>query len=138
MSNKAGTVRINMTYKGPSAETAKLPEKSVAFAYMAQEHGTVDVPDTTAEDTAVEIPFGSVGDAATMILLQNRTGQDVEVKINNQNTGTHHHDLCDGGIFMIGGPSTVAANKIIEVSFTLSAAQSGPGEIEYHIFGDPV
>ncbi len=140
MSNKAGTLKINMTYKGASGEIARLPECAVAFSYMAQSHGTVDVPTDALEDAEILIPFGSIETHATMVILQNRTGQDVEVKVNGQNPETHHHNLATGGVLVLGGPLVPADNKMTEVSFTLSDDQLafGAGDIEYHVFGDPV
>ncbi len=140
MSNKAGTLKINMTYKGASNEVARLPECAVSFSYMAQSHGTVDVPTDALEAAEITIPFGSVGTHATMVVIQNRTGQDVEVKVNGQAPQTHHHDLASGGVLILGGPLVPADNKLTEVTFTLSDDQLafGAGEIEYHVFGDPV
>ncbi len=137
MSNKNGTLKLSLSYAGSENESAK-QDISVAFPYQAQAHGTVDVPDTTAESTAYDIPFGAIDTAATMVIVENKTGQSCEVKVNHQNAVSNHHDLPDGGVFVIGGPGAPTANPVLAVSLTLSAVQSGAGLFAYHIFGDPV
>ncbi len=138
MANKIGTLKLSLTYKGPSLENAAPPQMSIPFSYMAQSHGTIDVPGS-AMVTTYEIPVGSIDTVVTMVVLQNRTGQEVEIKVNNQNVNTHHHNICSGGVLVLGGPLSPLVYPVTELSCTLSDVQGvDPGEIEYHVFGDSV
>jgi len=136
MSNKTASVRITCSYTGTENESASLPAKIVGCLYQAQTHGTVDVPDLATTDTEYDIPFGAVAEA-TLVLVENTTGQDLWLKWNSANIESHKQFLKSGGCALIAMPDLPGQYPTTAVSVTTTATQSGAGTVAYHIFGDP-
>ncbi len=129
---------VTLSYTNEEGGTSTMTAIALAAQYQSQSHGTIDVPDTTAADTEFSIPFGAVDEAATLVVIENRTGQSCEVKINGQNPVNNHHDLAAGGVYVFGAPHAPDANPMLSVKLKLNATQAGAGLIAYRIFGDPV
>ncbi len=129
---------VTLSYTNEEGGTSTMTAIAVAAKYQSQSHGTIDVPDTTAADTEYSIPFGSVDEGATLMILENRTGQDVEVKINGQAVVSHHHEIPAGGVLVLGGPLASAESPLLSAVVKLSATQAGAGLVAYRVFGDPV
>lgn len=75
----SATTSVSLTYTNPSNETATASVR-VASAYQAQQVGEIDVPAATQANTAYPVTFGSIT-GATSFRLENRTGQEVRVRI---------------------------------------------------------
>ncbi len=129
---------VTLSYTNEEGGTSTMTAIALAAKYQSQSHGTIDVPDTTAADTEYAIPFGSVDEGATLLILENRSGQDVEVKINDQAVVSHHHDIPAGGVLVLGGPNVSGTNPLLSAVVRLNSLQAGAGLIAYRIFGDPV
>jgi hypothetical protein len=129
---------LTLSYTNEEGGTSTASPIAIASHYQSQSHGTIDVPDTQAMDTEYSIPFGTVDAGAALMIIENRTGQDLEVKVNDQNVGTHHHDIPVGGVFVLGGPSPSAAHPLLSAVVKTTAIQSGAGLVAYRVFGDPV
>lgn len=135
MSNSTASFLFNLSYIGPSSEAVTMPQQSVNSLYQAQNEGIIDVPDTTASATSFPVPFGGITTDATGGIIQNRTGQNLTVKINGAASASH--SIPHGGIFCWANPST-ASTPITSLALITTAIQSGSGQIAYRLFGDPV
>lgn len=85
MANKTASFQIRLSYEGPDDETVTAPHLAIAVAYGegAQLVGGIDIPDLAASGTEYEVPFGTIA-SATAMLIENRSGQDLHVRINGQ------------------------------------------------------
>lgn len=85
MPNKTATIQVRLTYEGPDDESVVAPHLSVTVPYSAggQLVGGIDIPDAAAISTEYAVPFGTIA-SATALLVTNRSGQDVLVRINGQ------------------------------------------------------
>src|ERR1041385_1655492 len=81
MANSLATVSYSVQYTDADGKTVTPSAVSTSCPYQSQTVGTIDVPDTTASATVYSIPFGGVDDAF-LILVVNKTGQDLSVKVN--------------------------------------------------------
>lgn len=83
MTNKLASFKVTLTYPDTDGNTVKPADVSVAspFGFGGSIVGGVDVPDLAADATEYAIPFGSIA-SATGLFLENRTGQDLHVKLN--------------------------------------------------------
>ncbi len=136
MANKTATLKVNITYVGSSNETVVAPTLTKTVPYTAMSDGILDVPDTTASATVYNLPFGSIGAAATCCIIENRTGQDLVVKINGP-TDSGLHSLASGGLFVFGADDSASRNPVTSASVTTTLTQSGAGEVGFRLFGDP-
>ncbi len=126
---------FQLTYVGPDGDQVVMPQRTVLSSYQAQNHGTIDVPDTTASATAYDVPFGGITVDATCGLVENRTGQELEVKINGAAAASQ--TLPNGGVFAWANPTDSGGTPILAISLKTTAMQMGDGYINYHLFGDP-
>jgi len=129
---------VTLSYTNEEGGSSTMSPIAIAAKYQSQSHGTIDVPDTTSADTEYSIPFGSVDEGASLMIIENRTGQDLEVKINDQNVGSHHHDIPAGGVFVLGGPNKSTVHPLLSAVVKTTATQSGAGLVGYRVFGDQV
>jgi len=136
MSNKTCTLRINMSYSGPSDESIVMPQVSRSIPYMSLSEGTLDIPVSTASATSYSVPFGGIGVALTGGIIENRTGQDLLVTINTNTSSAH---LASGGVFVLGESQSAASLPVTSISLKTTATQSATeaGYIGYRLFGDP-
>lgn len=119
MSNSTATMKFTLTYTSPEGVAAAPPPVSIACPFQAQLVGALDVPDTTPADTELEVPFGSVGDDATMLMVHNRLTQDLAVTINGrQASGT-----------LVAGTKTLNLDNIVgdRLAVKLDASHGTPG-----------
>ena len=135
MSNKTAYMTFQLTYTGPDSDQVVMPQRTIAANYQAQNHGTIDVPDATASATSYSVPFGSIAADATAGLIENRTGQPLEVKINGAAAASQ--TIPSGGVFAWANPVASGGTPILAISLKTTAMQSGVGYINYHLFGDP-
>lgn len=87
MPNSTATFQHKLSYVDTDSVSQTAPTFTVATAYAlgAQQIGGIDVPDAAAADTAYSVAFGSIA-AATGLCIENRTGQDVAVRIGGSST----------------------------------------------------
>jgi len=83
MPNSVAAVRVAITAGARSVSKQNAP------AYAALSDGTVDIPDATPAATEFAIPFGAVTDA-TMLYVENKSGQDMTPKINGAAVNRDH------------------------------------------------
>lgn len=136
MANQLATVKVSLAYTGPSGQQEAPPTQQVVAPYQAQNVGAIDVPDSTASSTTYSIPFGSIGTAASLVVLQNNTGQELAIKINGAAAASHH--MAQGGMLVIAENSAPGSTPVLSVSVTTTAMQAGAGSVGYYVFGDPV
>lgn len=138
MANDTATAKMILTYV-PEGETAAVTETTtIACPYKASSRGKIDVPDLTAGATAFAVPFGGVGDDATLVKVTNETGQDLDVKVNGEVASPA--SLPDGASLLLAAPAEagVDGTPITSLSLTTTGAQAGDGAIYYRVFGDPL
>jgi len=85
MSNRTARLAFSLAYKDPDGTAVRVPNRKDQASdapYGASAASEIDVPDLTAAATEYAVPFGSVNLAATLVLLENLTGQELEVKAN--------------------------------------------------------
>jgi hypothetical protein len=90
MSNKNATLKTSLQFTDGSGNTVRDPVQgtsSLNSPYQGEQQGTIDVPDTTAADTEYAASFGAVA-GATMLEIENKTGQDIKAKINDPASAT--------------------------------------------------
>ncbi len=129
---------LTLSYTNEEGGTSTMSPIALAAQYQSQSHGTIDVPDTTVSATEYPIPFGSVDDGASLMILENRSGQDLEVNLNGKDDDTHHHDIPIGGVLVLGGLHASAGHPLLSAVVVTTATQSGAGLISYRVFGDAV
>ncbi len=135
MSNKQAAMTFQLTYVGPDGDQVVMPQRTVLSSYQAQNHGTIDVPDTTASATSYSVPFGGITVDTEAGLIENRTGQPLEVKINSAASASQ--TIPSGGVFAWANPTASGGTPILAISLKTTAMQMGDGYINYHLFGDP-
>lgn len=135
MANKNVTVSITMQYPGPDAETVAPPKKTITCPFQAESVGTIDIPDATNSGTSFDVPFGAIGDECTCALIENRTAQPLQVKINGAAAVSHR--IAAGGAMLISNAAEAGGNEITEIALITTAAQVGDESVAYRLFGDP-
>lgn len=138
MANKTAILKYALQYETAEGQSALVPPNGTARVqcpYQAQSVGSLDVPDTTTSATSYSIPFGSIGVAATLVVLENKTGQELAVKINGASSASHR--MKDGGVLILGEAAAPGTTPITAVSVATTATQSGAGFVAYYVFGDP-
>lgn len=135
MANDTASVTLALTYTR-NGQTITIPTKRINAPFQAYVDGDVDVPDATAGDTEIAIPMGSIGTGATLVVLENDTGQDLKVEI--AGAAAPSHDLPDGGFAVILAAAELpAARKLTALSIHTTGVQAGAGKVRFHVFGDP-
>ncbi len=134
MSNKKVTCKASISYIDADGQSATLPQKTIDAEYQAQVHGGFDIPDTTVAGDFV-IPFGSIA-KATAVLIENRTGQAIDLAINGGDVG--YEALADGkDLLFIASMLPGGSTPISNITATTGTTQDGAGVIAFHIWGDP-
>lgn len=136
MSNKIATMKVSLSYTDEEGNPATLGPIACACPYQGQIHGALDVPDAEASATVHAVPFGSIGTAATLAIIENKTGQELAVKLNGAATASHH--IAAGGVMAFGEAVAPGTTPLTSISLTTTAPQVGAGTIAFHLFGDPV
>lgn len=132
MANKTATFFTRINYVDEDDED-QVMTSTVAVEYNAFLVGELDVPNATAGSTAYSIPFGSVTNA-TGVWIRNATGQDLTLKIN----GSAALHLIKTGSDVVLPADGVSGGPLTAVSLTTTATQSGEGQIEFFVAGDPI
>lgn len=135
MANKTATMTFQLTYVGPDGDQVVMPQRAIQSSFQAQEHGSIDIPDATASATVYNVPFGGITVDAEAGLIENRTGQPLEVKINGAAAASQ--TIPSGGVFAWANPVASGGTPILAISLKTTAMQAGVGYINYHLFGDP-
>lgn len=123
MSNSTATLKLTQTYTNPQGQAVAPAPLSVACPYQAQLEGTIDVPDTTAASTELDIPFGSIA-AATLVVVHNRLTQDIGIKVNGKPASAT-------GTLVAGTKSVTLANAAGDLLSVKAGAANGgtPGNL---------
>lgn len=136
MANSLATVSYSVQYVDADGKTVTPSAISASCPYQSQTVGTIDVPDTTASATAYDIPFGGVTDAF-LILVVNKTGQDLSVKLNGGSDVVY--TIPDKGMYIAQAlTDSTATPTVTDLTVTTTDIQDGAGIVEYKIYGDPV
>lgn len=133
MSNSMAVLRYSVSYTG--ADGRHTSTTAVSCPYQAVNTGTVDAPALTAGAHTYAVPFGAVAEA-TLVVIKNRTGQDLDVKINGAAAASH--SVPANGVLVLGGPTAPTETPIESVDLISTDAQVGAGAIDYHVFGDMI
>lgn len=84
MANKNAVFKVSVTYPDGSNNTQSSSNTvSAPFSEGARIDAGIDVPDLALSGTEYALSFGSIA-AATALHLENKTGQDVHVRLNGQ------------------------------------------------------
>jgi len=139
MSNKKAILRSSVQWVSGGGGVAKEPAAGGVDAVQAEYRGAepdsqIDVPDATAANTVYAIPFGTVA-GATLLVIENQTGQDVAIALNG---GTYDTHLPTGGKLIMASAGLPAAAKVASANVKILATQVGAGTIVGRVFGDPV
>ena len=132
MSNSKVTVRSQILYTDAYSQNAAV-NVTVEAPYQAQNHGSIDIPDTTGAGS-YDIPFGSVT-SATCVTVRNFTGQPVNITVNGGDLA--YTGLADGKSFLLT-LEAMPDTAIAAVQVTTLSTQTGAGHIAYDVWGDPV
>lgn len=113
-------------------------EQTLTFVTQMSSEGqlvtTFDVPDTTADCTEYNMPFGSV-DKAQYIKIRNRTGQELKMYLNG---GSEHIRMAAGvSTWTIEAEEGPACQGVTAIMLKTTQQQVGAGYIDFMIFGDP-
>jgi hypothetical protein len=137
MSNMLAQLKLSLVYEGPSGETIVLKDLSVNSPYQACVNGTIDVPNGTLNTAVVHLDFGSLSNV-TMMVIQNRTGQEIVISINQEDESfTVSHNLPDGAVWIpIAASGAPVGTNVTSVQIKTTGTQVGAGLISYRLFGD--
>lgn len=133
MANKTASLRLRLSYTSPSGAAVQLPEMVFQCPYQAHCVSGIDVPDATAADATLPVPFGPVAEASCVVLV-NRTGQDLDVKINGAAAASH--SLPDDSVMSFAA-GDVGGTPIESIDLITTATQEDAGLVECLVFGDP-
>ena len=133
MSNSLANVKVVLSFPSGGG-TVSPPAINLNCPFQGMSVATIDVPDAEASATAHAVPFGSV-DEATMVLVQNSTGQTLDIKING--AAAVSHQIPNGGCQLIAAASA-PSTALASVSCITTGIQSGEGKIYCWVFGDAV
>lgn len=133
MSNSTANVKVVLTYP-QGGGTVTPPAISIDAPFQALNVATIDVPDAETSVTTHAVPFGAV-DKATAVLIKNRTGQMLDVKINAAAAASHQ--LRDGGCMVIAAAG-LPSDDLAAIDLITTGIQSGAGYIDCWVFGDSV
>jgi len=134
MANATAALKVQFSFASPDQSATLAPSFSVSCPFQAQNSGTLDVPDLESSATAHAIPFGSIAQAA-LIVVRNRSGQECIVKVNGS---LALYNVPDGGLVVLGSATLPASTPLASFSLTTTGAQAGAGYIDYWVFGDSV
>lgn len=142
MANKSAVAKVSLSYTGADNEPVNMPVLTIAAPYQAQAHGSIDVPDTQAATTDYDIPFGSIGTEATLLIVENRTkngsnpGQKLKVDLES---GALVVEIdVDQSFAYIAGSGALGTTPLTQAKVTTTDIQAGAGLISFHVFGDAV
>jgi hypothetical protein len=93
--------------------------------------GAIPVPPGTASGTEVDVPFPGILSAATLVVIENETGQELNVAWGG-NWAPH---LPAGATLIYAMPAVPAAGAITSLRFMLTQQQVGAGLINYTVLG---
>ncbi len=128
MSTATVSASVKYTGVGGASQTVSF---SGTPTYTAENIGILDIPDTTADATAFDIPFGEVA-AAKVLVLRNTNNVDLKIGVN----GTEDtFRLAPSGVIVIENPVAPGGSPITSCQVTTVGIQSGPGSFEYMVFG---
>jgi hypothetical protein len=116
----------------PAGGGVTSPSLSVTTPYDAQVVGTIDIPDATAADTAIPIPFGSIGEAKALLVKNNNT-LDIGIRLNGAVANSHR--LTPGGTMLIQNPIVATAGPLTSASIVTSALQVDDGSVDFGVWG---
>lgn len=137
MANSIANVRIVLSYPQPGGGVASPSLPAVLAEYQALALSVLDIPDAQAADTEHEVAFGSIA-AASMIVVQNLTGQDIDVMVNDTGADVADHSIPIGGVWVCGGlVPAVLDFPVAKMSLFTTAEQVDAGTINVWVFGDP-
>jgi hypothetical protein len=134
MADLIANLKLILSYQAPGGGTVSVPAISINAPFQASVVGFLDVPDATIAETPVAVPFGSIADGATLVVLQNQTGQELDITINGQ---TSDVAFSDEGVAVIAAASLPDGTPLTALGVITTAPQAGPGKVGYFVFGDP-
>jgi hypothetical protein len=104
--------------------------RTILCPFAVAVEGSLPIPVGTAQGIEIDLPFEGVAVAATFILIENHTGQELGMAWG----GNFSPNLPDGGVLIRAFPVAPAAGFITALRFWLTKAQTAPGKIVY-LFG---
>jgi hypothetical protein len=93
--------------------------------------GAIPVPAGTPSGTEFDVPFTGIASAATMVFIENKTGQELGAAWG----GNFAPNLAPGGILFYAHPAPVGAGKVTSLRFFLTQTQAADGQILYAACG---
>jgi len=137
MSNSTANVRAILRYPQPGGGICQPPIEAILALYAGSNVAEIDVPDLEAAITKHAVPFGDISEAS-MVMIQNLTGQDLDVIVNDTGADIADHSIPIGGLWLCGGPvPAVATFPMTRIDLVTTAEQAGAGRINCWVFGDP-
>jgi hypothetical protein len=134
MSNKNAALRWSLSYPGAGGATDTVPTVTTNCPFLAQNAGTIDIASGTTTATPFDIPFGAVGDGATLLLVFNNTAQPLILKVNAtaliQNIGA-------GKWAVIAPGDIIGDTPITAATVTTTDAIAVDSSVDFLVFGDP-
>lgn len=134
MADLTANLKMILTYPAPGGGTVTVPQISTNVPYQASSVGFIDIPADVSDSDEFEVPFGSVGTGATMVLILNGTDQDLEVDINAAGVSC---EIPAGGHLVIDGAALPAGVPVTGVKLIATASGSVATRVGYFVFGDP-
>lgn len=107
-------------------------EIAIAIGYNIENVGMLPVPDGTAAGTEIDLPFTGVTGGASMLLVENKTGQE----LNTAWGGNWAPHIAVGGILLYASPAPPVAGQISSWRFMLTQQQVGMGYIAFAVLGN--
>lgn len=129
MSNSVASARVTLSAPGPGNSTISA-SASILAAFKALACEVVDVP--ASSTSTFVIAFGSIGTAATLVMIQNNTDGPLAIAVNG---GAAEYKVAPGGWFISGADTAPASTPITAISVTV--ATTGAGSVDSFVFGDP-
>lgn len=118
MPNSTATFQFKLSYTDADSTAQTAPTFTVAapHALGGQLLGGIDVPDAATSTTEYSVPFGTIA-SATGLIIENRTGQDVAVRLNGQ--------PADVSGALVSGTKTMALASVTGEKLSVELVTSG-------------
>jgi hypothetical protein len=125
------TCSYDFTWTDPDGNIVTPKIRTVSCPYSINLAGEIPVLAGTAEGVEVDIPFTGLTKAASLICVENMTGQELGMAWG----GNFMPNLPAGGMMLHAFPSCPAAGPILSLRFFLTGVQAQDGKISYAVLG---
>lgn len=125
------TLSFVLNYEDADGRPLRMASQPITIPYKNACQGAIPVPQGSAQGTEVDVPMVGLPTGATLVLIENQTGQE----LNAAWGGNWMPHLGVGGVELYVNPTVPQAGDITQLRFMLTGAQVADGAINFWAFG---